>query len=319
VGWAGPRYLEGDHMNTRIAATFLVLTQLAGCIVVSDKPGDITFHWSMEEYSCAETPDVRKVRVTIPGEVLENNGIYDCENGAGFNGITLHNFRGGVYSYTIEALDAFNRPLYWATGTLEVDGNVDENVVLGWDGSTYAYVSWTDIDCTNIDRVYLVIDGYVPAAGDFFDCADGAFGVATPRVEPGSHTIDIWAKNYDASSAGDTLYAAGGTFTTVSGQTPAYSYSMTEMGIVDLQFRFNGSTVCGGSFLYVNFRNLDTGYDVFPTAERHDCTAGPLSWSLYPGHYEVSVTGSNGYTMLDYVDLAVDPGFYGVVTIRLGN
>lgn len=81
----------------------------------------ITFAWSFDGQSCAQA-SVDTVVVTMPGELLENNGSFPCSNGS-YEGITLENFAPGSYPYTVQAYDARGALRYQASGEVQVDGD----------------------------------------------------------------------------------------------------------------------------------------------------------------------------------------------------
>ncbi len=61
-------------------------------------PATSTFLWIFDGLRCDEARDVYGVNITIPGEALLNDGRYACStNGA--DGITLHDFAPGTYSF----------------------------------------------------------------------------------------------------------------------------------------------------------------------------------------------------------------------------
>ena len=94
-------------------------------------PGNITFLWSFGDGNTCSTllNTVASVQVSIPGEALQNQGNYPCET-AGAQGIEVDDFVGGDYSYTIDALDVAGTVVYSDTGSFQVDGNVNVDVVL---------------------------------------------------------------------------------------------------------------------------------------------------------------------------------------------
>jgi hypothetical protein len=55
--------------------------------------------------------------------VLDSNGYYPCTANA-VDGITLHNFLPGSYSFTIEGYDADNAILFAKSGNFTVNGNI---------------------------------------------------------------------------------------------------------------------------------------------------------------------------------------------------
>lgn len=120
-------------MNRRYAPSFLAvcLLALSGCVVSNDpppqqrapQPGNVNFTWSLAGRTCAENTHIAEIRIRIPGESLATGGIYPCAPN-GTMGIILHDFRGGNYSYTIEAVDHMGVVRYDASGTFRVDGTI---------------------------------------------------------------------------------------------------------------------------------------------------------------------------------------------------
>ena len=106
-----------------LAAVCLVL--LPGCIVDARDPypGNVTFAWSFDGYGCIQEPDIQTVRVTIPGERLDNDGFYPCRLN-GYDGITLYDFAPGYYDFYLEAIDYDGYVSFTRRGSFRVDGNV---------------------------------------------------------------------------------------------------------------------------------------------------------------------------------------------------
>ena len=128
-------------MNSRLLTAVLVVAALAqGCIVHNNnsnnnvppthvlQPGDVTVSWSFSGQTCAQA-GVQTVHVTIPGETLENDGMYPCLV-AGYPGIVLHNFAGGSYSFTVEGVGYDNVVHFEGSGSFVVDGSVRPNIDL---------------------------------------------------------------------------------------------------------------------------------------------------------------------------------------------
>ncbi len=76
-------------MNARLWVAFLAVMGSTGCIVVagsggtgggggSRRPGDVTFTWSFAGKECNQASEVKSVKITIPGQSLENAGVYPC-------------------------------------------------------------------------------------------------------------------------------------------------------------------------------------------------------------------------------------------------
>jgi hypothetical protein len=125
-----------------LIVSLLAAGLLSGCVVHRDsgddpRPvahnGDITFLWSLGGRTCAEASEVRWIHVTLAGargvEQLENDGYFGCTLD-GWDGIKLTDFASGTYNYTVDAIDASDRVIYTASGTLSVNGHVSVPVTL---------------------------------------------------------------------------------------------------------------------------------------------------------------------------------------------
>ncbi len=117
-------------MNKKLFVSLLALLSLAltpGCYVdgrhYDALPGDVTFAWSFDGYSCYEEPDIETVWINIPGERLEYGGYYACRTG-GYDGITLRDFAPGFYTFDIEAIDDDGFVSYFGRGSFTVDGDI---------------------------------------------------------------------------------------------------------------------------------------------------------------------------------------------------
>src|SRR5687767_12200967 len=115
-------------MNTRIAGAFLLLSSLTGCVYRDyydgpSNPGDVSLAWTFAGLTCFDVPEVRAVVVTVPGEVLANDGVYPCQAN-GVPGIVLRDFYPGHYTFTVEALGYSNERLFIGGGSFTVDGSV---------------------------------------------------------------------------------------------------------------------------------------------------------------------------------------------------
>src|SRR5437868_8340473 len=128
-----PTFRKGrSTMNTKLAIPFLAVLALAqGCIVhgpPGPSAGDVTFSWTFYGQSCSAA-GVANVHINIPGETLENGGVYPCVSNS-YQGIVLHNFAGGSYTYTIEGLDTGGYTIYTGAGAFDIDGDAMEQVDL---------------------------------------------------------------------------------------------------------------------------------------------------------------------------------------------
>ncbi|HEY3451333.1 MAG TPA: hypothetical protein VGK67_33550 [Myxococcales bacterium] len=100
------------------------------------RPGNITFLWSFPgSQTCAQVgAPAAAIHIGLIGargaEQLDSNGWYWCTI-AGTDGISLTNFAGGDYTYTVDAYDAARTAKsYAAHGALTVDGDVQVDVTL---------------------------------------------------------------------------------------------------------------------------------------------------------------------------------------------
>src|SRR5438552_1748277 len=103
-------------MNSRILVAFLAAAALSltgsGCVIYGGgggggagggggrlNPGDATFTWTLAGGSCSDFPNVNKVIISIPGESLQNGGVFGClnddTNHVPTAGIRFTNFAGG--------------------------------------------------------------------------------------------------------------------------------------------------------------------------------------------------------------------------------
>jgi len=322
-------------MNKLLIAAFLALCLGPGCIFYGNNnpglaPGDVTFLWTFFGDSCQATEEVSSVRVEIPGEELENNGVYGCLNG-GYAGITLHDFVGGNYSYTLEGLSNTNEVLYRATGTFAVNGDVRLNVDLTPVGgqTSFAYLTWSfpanwaSATPTCADATVTYVDVEIDDSGEWirYDCTAGTTGggALTGLLAPGEHKIDLVAVFVD----GDLEYPVA--FRTTNFITQAHApadHAFT------LEWEIGGTTVAwqlvDGSVdqtcaaadvdtVYLHFYDVDAGeYVDFgggPLAgDPADCTSLSVTYRyLQPGTYDVFVSATNG-SGVDYLSPDNAPG-----------
>lgn len=315
-------------MNAKLLGAFLLCAALMqGCIVVSNGgggghppapavPGDVTFTWSFSGGTCSDVPDVKSLHIDIPGQSLQNGGIYPClaDN---YPGITLHDFAAGSYTFTIEALDYGNRSIFVGSGAFTVNGNVRVTLDLTPNGqpNSYAYLTWRFPPIPSVSQnptcaqagmtqVQATIDG-VPVSSAY-NCEDGftSQGVATPYLAPGNHAIVLEALD----QYGYRYFVYQGTLQTFAGDPVSAEYHLAwSVGGTSVSWSFttdNGSTAldcaqAGVSTVYVNFRREDGSF-VYPDAgDPVPCNARPATYNfLQAGKYWV------------YVQAAVSGGSY---------
>jgi hypothetical protein len=118
-------------MNHKILFSLIALTTVSGCAITDQGAygGDVTFAWTFAGQQCAAVPEVSSVQIIIPGEVIQNNGVFPCLV-SNYPGIILQNFAPGDYAFTIEGLSYAGDILYRADGTFTVNGNVSVRVDL---------------------------------------------------------------------------------------------------------------------------------------------------------------------------------------------
>lgn len=306
-------------MNSRLLIAFLCIASFStGCIIEDNgcstchaaQGGDATFLWTFNGLRCDQARDVYGVNITIPGEALLNGGKYACST-AGVDGITLHDFAPGTYTFTLEAVDFRNVVVFSGTGTFVIDGNATKMVDLMPTGSpeSTAYLNWRfpgNQSCfqAGVATVDIYLDDY---AVKHANCADGqtAQGLPTPALDPGEHYIEFVA----IDSAGHPLYYFNGGLTTQAYNPVNATYDLYTVGGASISWRFSndgGSTTldCPPSNpkVYVNFQDVNTGNWVYPgIGDGHDCSTKPIVYQfLRPGRYTVRIqTTINGYTYLN--------------------
>ncbi|HEX8823752.1 MAG TPA: hypothetical protein VF794_27770 [Archangium sp.] len=315
-------------MNARLLAAFLCLATLGtGCIIVdhggdhpnpppTGSPGDVSFLWTFgAEGRCVDVPDVKSIKLSIPGETLDSNGFYAC-NTAGVDGITLRNFRAGTYSYTLQAFDAYNKVLYSSSGSFTVNGNKQVRVDMTPDGKTYAYVSWyfpakgsySRPTCSqaNVTSIKASIDNGEWVSVDCLDGTDGD-GIPTPYLEPGTHTLQLIAYGYDIQGrANMPLYNLQGTLTTQRGvDAPSVEFRFFELGGMSVRWdmwdgtNYRNCAETGLTSVVLNLLDLSTNKVVYEgEGLSYDCVAAPVvNQFMKPGSYQVRIRGYVGSTM----------------------
>ncbi|MBN1203880.1 MAG: hypothetical protein JXB05_03015 [Myxococcaceae bacterium] len=301
-------------MNSRLLLAFLCVASLStGCIIVDDNrpppppstPGDVTFLWTFAGLRCNEARDVYGVNITIPGEQLHNNGQYPC-SANDVDGITLHDFAPGSYSYTLEAVDFRNQVLFEASGTFVINGDrtVTVDLMPTGDPASYAYLNWTfpggrSCAAAGVTTVDVTID----EVSKTFNCADGqlASGVQSPLLAPGEHFIEFIAR----TASGQPLYYFNGDLVTKAYDPVSATYGLYAVGGASISWKFfDGSVLFDCNQMEpnlqigVNFQDTITGAWVYGVVgDWHTCSDKPILYSyLRPGTYKVSLYAktSNG-------------------------
>ncbi|MCC6335425.1 MAG: hypothetical protein IT380_15720 [Myxococcales bacterium] len=205
-------------MNARVRFLSLAVAAAAvmsgsGCVCVSGVRGDVSFLWTFNGKTCAQSPEVASVTLRIPGQTLMNDGVYSCTNG-GADGIKLLNFRPGAYSYEIEGRSNQGAVLYATSGTFTVDGDVLVNAALRSSGGDVTFF-WTfnGQSCAmvpSVTQVTIQIPGQTLPSSGTFPCLNGGVnGIVLVGIRDGAYTYAIQGRN----SAGAILYQLTGNLT----------------------------------------------------------------------------------------------------------
>ncbi len=314
-------------MNLRTIATFLLATFIStGCVIHTGGGGggggsgggvgggggalvgNVTFQWTFAGGTCSQNPAVASVHITIPGQTLQNSGVYSCLSN-NFPGIVLHDFSPGTYSFTITGDDSVGTTLFSGAGNFTVNGDITVTVDLTPAGgpNSYAFLTWTfppnsssaTPNCTQagVTTVTYSIDGATPVS---VNCADGfnTTGVQTGYVAAGAHSLVLDA--YDSSNY--RWYTYTGSLTTYAGNPVSDAISF-QWGVGGAVVKWTiedqtGTTVlscaqAGITTVYVNF-SADGSTWLYPgSGDAQPCANGSAIYSaLYPGTYAVSVQGT---------------------------
>lgn len=300
------------NLRSLTCLALLAMLPLTGCLVVSSRPraaGDVTFRWSFAGQSCAMVPAVKNVKITIGGQTLQNDGVFDCSTN-GTAGIVLHDFKGGGYNYTIQGRDYNGTVLYSAEGAFIIDGSVTESVDLKpvGNGAAYAYMVWTfppnsassNPTCAQagVAKVNVSID-----QGDWlvYDCAAGQTveGTPTPYLTVGSHNIELSAVN----SSGYEYYFKLSTLP-VSNTPSLQQYDLDwAVGGATVKWTVtNGSTAttcaaAGITTVYVNFRDSNGDLVYTGSGDPQPCANLAIVYNfLKPGNYQVFLSANGSGT-----------------------
>jgi hypothetical protein len=283
-------------MLSRVKTLALVATLAAasGCSV----SGNVTFQLSFGGTGgCMANQAVKTIRITIPGQTLENQGVYNCSEQ-----VLLLNFAPGSYTFTAEAFGGSNERLFIKQGTFNVNGNVVVNVNLAPadESNSYAYLTWgfplvgntNNPTCAQAGIMYV---DYAIDSGQAVrvNCVDGQTqsGSPTAALRPGNHTIQLDG----LGSTGTRYFSKTGTLVVNPGNAIAADFKLDwAVGGAALAWSFfdAGPASCtstGVAQVRVNFRRADGTFVFGAAGDLQPCTAPSAFYYLEAGAYSVVV------------------------------
>ncbi|WP_342375728.1 hypothetical protein NVS55_31150 [Myxococcus stipitatus] len=292
-------------MNSRLLVAFLCLAAVStGCIVHDndpyyDDPGDVTFRWTFAGLRCDEDRDIKGVNITIPGERLANDGRYPCQAN-GFDGIVLHDFEPGTYSFNLVAVSYAGRELYEVSGTFRVGGDVTVDIDLTPIGAapSFAYLNWLFPNGDSCSRAGVVTVEARVDGGEWarFDCAQGFGGnsIKTPYLEPGEHNLEL----VGLDSQRRTLYSHVGRFSTRYGEPTSYTATLrstASFASIQWEFEAGSSAVgCGQAGVASVDARVDGGQWVRFSCSEGRVGVGVTTPSLTPGDHDLQLVAIDG-------------------------
>ncbi|MBL9038333.1 MAG: hypothetical protein JNG84_07465 [Archangium sp.] len=314
-------------MNTpsRFLAAFALTAVMSGsgCVCVIDgtnRSGNITYLWTFGGQPCAVVRDVATVRISMPGQVLQNGGVYGCLNGTpGTPGITLFDFRPGTYQYTIEGLSNVGQVIYAATGTVTVAGDVTESVDLqpttAATGS--ALVTWrfpaagasASPGCAGaipgagettagISFIDLVIDGAAPVRQACASGIAGTQGVQLSNLAAGAHTVELRS----VGASGFQYHGVINTLTIMAGGTVAAEFQLQWVtGSLPIKWQFVNTTLAqtcaqaGVTTVFINLRDAQGSFLYADAGIDFPCSNLGVQGATFPyltgGTYQLYLQG----------------------------
>lgn len=281
--------------RVKTLALVAILAAASGCSV----SGNVTFNLSFNGSGCIANSAVKTIRITIPGQTLENQGVYNCSEQ-----VLLLNFASGGYAYTAEAFGASNERLFIKQGNFNVNGNVTVNVNLAAadELNSYAYLTWrfppvgtSTVESTCAQAGIMYVD-YAIDSGQAVrtNCVDGQTqsGTPTAALRPGNHTIQLDG----LGSTGTRYFSKTGTLVVNPGNAIAADFR--------LDWAVGGSALAWGFFdagapvscastgvaqVRVNFRRGDGSFVFGAAGDLQPCGAASAFYYLEAGVYSVVV------------------------------
>lgn len=179
------------------------------------QPGNIAVSWTFSGGSCANTPAVVRVQISVPSDPTPiQPNTFPCSAGDPPGQLVVYNYAPGSYGVNLVGLDANGNIIWTGSGTANVVAGTTVSIAIDLKpasgSNAIANLSWTFAPavgtyfppCTaagasdpdRIDTVALYVDGANTQAATY-DCSQGtgAGQVATPALSPGAHTLQLVA------------------------------------------------------------------------------------------------------------------------------
>ncbi len=226
--------------------------------------GNIAVSWTFAGASCAQTPAVVQVRVSIPSDPAPIvPDTFGCSVGNPPGQVVVYGYAPGSYVVNLTGLDVSGNAIWTGSGTANVvaysTAPLSIDLKSGGGGAAVANLSWTfaptvgsyappctvsgSSDPDRMDSVALYVDGANTPA-QTYDCSQGteAGQVSTPPLSAGAHTLQLVAYQTGLSYAFAQSQSVPVTLTS----TPV-SQSVTldwTVGGVGVAWTYPGSTAC---------------------------------------------------------------------------
>ncbi len=210
----------------RLALVPLAATLAAGCTGTyygppyypgypGGYPGNIAVSWTFAGNSCAQTPGVVQVRISVPSDSVPiYPNTFACPVGTPPGALVIYSYAPGSYLVNLVGLDANGNVIWSGSGTATVVSNQTTAILIDLQpagaSNAVAYLSWGfapavgsyyppctasgNPDPDRMDSVALYVDGATTSA-QTYDCSQGTAGgqVTTPSLTPGPHTLQLTA------------------------------------------------------------------------------------------------------------------------------
>lgn len=255
-----------------VVAPFVMSASGCVCVTSTNRPGSVTFLWTFRGQPCAVVPDVTQVAIQIPGQALQNAGVYGCLNGnPSTAGIVLRDFRPGTYSFTIQGNNSQGQTLYAGSGTFKVAGDVTVSVDLQptLTAPGNALITWRlpqNTTCAaavpeageGIATVDIIVDSATPSRQACNSGIVGSAGLQISGLTAGNHTIELRAYG----TSGFQYFGVINSITINAGGTVAGEFQLQYVVgslAINWQFAYNGAAFncsqIGNPSVYVNLKD----------------------------------------------------------------